>query len=214
MQVIGYQKDMVAWPMGEQGDEQDTGRRPFGGAPESQQDELTAQSEEAKPSRAIPRPEMPSQAEIDRHRVDHLPYRAWCPECVEGFGRERSHQAHGGDGRSIPMVSCDYMYVSHKGAFAREELSEEERASSLCVLVAKCSATQCLFAHVVPQKGVDDEGYVVEQLKKDIAWLGHAKVVIRSDNEPAILRMVEKVARSLRASGGGGKCLHRGVSAI
>ena len=87
MQVVGYQDDLVAWPMVE---------------PEGESKELTAQEEEAKPARRIPRPDMPSQAEIDQHRLDHIPYRAWCPECVEGFGRERAHHAHGAEERSIP----------------------------------------------------------------------------------------------------------------
>ena len=165
-------------------------------------DQLPLESEEARPHKAIVRPEMPTQAEIDKHRIDHIPYRAWCPECVEGFGRERAHRAHGSDERSIPLVSCDYMYLSRKGVFSKEDLSEEERNAAVCVLVAKCGVNQCLFAHAVPQKGVDADGFAVEQLKKDILWLGHSKVVIRSDNEPAILRVVEKVVQGLRATGG------------
>ena len=187
MQVSGFSVEDQILPVGEQEDDSK---------------ELDASEEEAQPRRVIPRPDMPSQAELDQHRVDHLPYRAWCPECVEGFGRERAHHAHGHGDRSIPLVSCDYMYLARKGVFSKDELPEEEKSTAVCVLVAKCSATQCLFAHIVPQKGVDSDGYAVEQLKKDILWLGHAKVVIRSDNEPAILRMVDKVTQALRASGG------------
>ena len=174
---------------------------PVGGLEEGE--EMHSQEgEEARPQKPMPRPDMPSQAEIDRHRIDHLPYRAWCPECVEGFGRERAHRAGTSEERSIPLVSRDYMYLSRRGVLKKEELSEEEQTSAVCVLVAKCGATECLFAHVVLQKGVDGDGYVVDQLKKDILWLGHSKVVIRSDDEPAILRVVERVAQALRASAG------------
>ena len=108
------------------------------------------------------------------------------------------------------MFACDYMYVTDKGVSLRSETTEEDRASAVCVMVSKCSRTQCMFAHVVPRKGVDDDGYIVEQMKKDILWLGHSKVIVRSDNEPAILRVVEKVTKAVRASGGVEAVSHEG----
>ena len=67
--------------------------------------------------------------------------------------------------------------------------------------MAYCGATGCLFAHAVPAKGVDEGGYIVEQLKNDILWLGHSKVVIRSDNEPALVKVVDKAVRALKLAG-------------
>ena len=29
-------------------------------------------------------PGQPTQTQLEDHRVDHLPYRSWCPECVAG----------------------------------------------------------------------------------------------------------------------------------
>ena len=162
-------------------------------------DEITY-PEEAKEFKAAVRPWLPSQAEIDKHRIDHLPYRIWCPECVEGFGRERAHHGHEGE-RSIPLVSCDYMFFTERGVFARHELPEEEKAQAVKVIVVKCASTGCLFAHVVPQKGVDPDGFVIEQLKQDIVWLGHSQVVIRSDNEPALVKVVEKTVGLLKIAG-------------
>jgi hypothetical protein len=66
------------------------------------------------------------------------------------------------------------------------------------VLVAKCHLTKCLFAHVVPQKGMDPENYAVERLKRDILWLGHTKVILKSDNERAILALLRNTLKSLR----------------
>ena len=71
-------------------------------------------------------PAMPSQEEMDLHRIVHLPYRLWCPECVEGFAREWPHRRKEVQ-RLIPLLSCDYLYLSEKGIFARDELDEEER---------------------------------------------------------------------------------------
>jgi hypothetical protein len=74
--------------------------------------EIEAPVEEARTRKDIPRPYAPTQEEIAKHRVDHLPYRNWCPECVEGFARERAHHAHAGSDRETPLVSCDYLYIT------------------------------------------------------------------------------------------------------
>ena len=48
-------------------------------------------AEDVQPVKGLYTPEMPSRAVIEQHRVDHWPYRSWCDECNEGFGREASH---------------------------------------------------------------------------------------------------------------------------
>ena len=56
------------------------------------------------------------------------------------------------------------------------------------------SSTKVLVAHAVPQKGVDSGGYASRCLADSIAWLGHSRVTIRSDNEPAIVQLVAVTA--------------------
>ena len=157
--------------------------------------------EEIQPRKDLKAPDMPSKAEVAQHRANgHLPYRNWCPDCVEAFGREWPHSAHA-MGRLIPLISCDYLFVTQKGVFSKSELSEDEREDALKVLVAYCSATGSMFAHAVPSKGVDEEGYIVEQLKQDVLWLGHSKVIVRSDNEPALLQVVATTLTALKVAG-------------
>ena len=69
------------------------------------------------------------------------------------------------------------------------------------VLVAYCSATKSIFAHAVPKKGLDEKGYIVDQLKQDIPWLGHSKVVIKGDNEPALIQVISATLAALKMSG-------------
>ena len=49
-------------------------------------------------------------------------------------------------------------------------------------------------------EGVDEDGYVVEELKNDIMWLGHSWIAIRSDNEPAIVQVLKEVLKSLKVT--------------
>lgn len=72
---------------------------PGAGAPVTPQDdgpelgrEIEAREEEAKPVKQLKSPEMLTQAEIDRHRIDHIPYRCWCPDFVEVFWARKSAQ--------------------------------------------------------------------------------------------------------------------------
>ena len=43
-----------------------------------------------------------------------------------------------------------------------------------------------MFAHAVIQKVADAEGYIVQQFKQDVLWLGHHRIVMRSNSEPAL----------------------------
>ena len=80
-------------------------------------------------------------------------------------------------------------------------MTEEEREGSLNILVVYCGATKALLAHAGLKKGADDEGYIVEQLKQDVLWLGHHRIVMRSDNDPALLQVIERVMAVLKMAG-------------
>ena len=76
------------------------------------------QCEETETRKALPTPVLPSQAEIDDHWLDHLPYRSWCGTCVAGRGRERPHFRTNGK-RKIPTIAFDYCFLSKDGTFTR-----------------------------------------------------------------------------------------------
>ena len=53
------------------------------------------EGKEVQPQKSIQTPYTPTRAEMAEHRANgHLPYRPWCPDCVEGFGREWGHRGH------------------------------------------------------------------------------------------------------------------------
>ena len=54
-------------------------------------EEIIQIDEETQPRKPIPTPAVPSQSDIDEHRIDHIPYRSWCRECVEEHAREWRH---------------------------------------------------------------------------------------------------------------------------
>ena len=163
-------------------------------------DTAEPEDDEAQVRKARVSPQLPSASELCAHKLSHIPYRAWCDECVECFGREWGHP---GDGqlasRSVPVISMDYLFVSPNGIFGRGEIPEEEAATSLKVLVVYDSATKCVFAQAVARKGA--EPYTVQCVVDDIVWLGHCKVIVRSDNEPAMIALALEALRGLRVEG-------------
>ena len=63
------------------------------------------------------------------------------------------------------------------------------------VIVMKDYDTRLLAAHVVPVKGADIE-WVSKQLVRDLERLGHpGRLAIRSDQEPALVNLLEEVAK-------------------
>ena len=49
---------------------------------EAAEEDLTCQ--ECVEPRILPDPGQPTQKQLEDYRIDHFPYRSWCPECVAG----------------------------------------------------------------------------------------------------------------------------------
>ena len=86
---------------------------------------------------------------------------------------------------ATPEMHGDY-------AFFRDKKGEKEGTRTVLVMVDRKSAGIC--ANVVPKKGVGG-GFAVKQVHRDMRKFGHRhKITLRSDGEPAIKDLFEKVA--------------------
>ena len=142
------------------------------------------EDEEAVKSRIASSPDMPSQAEVERHRCSHIPFRRWCRDCIRGRALGERRGRFRGREHAVPRVGIDYFFITVDGQKigTRDELdfpSTEEGSRDLntallegrlikCLLV-RCHETKMIFVHVVPCKGVDPDGVVVELVKSDLA---------------------------------------------
>ena len=157
-----------------------------------------------------PDPGQPTAQQVEQHRQGaHVPYRSWCRWCVLGRGRGLQHRS--GQASAIAIVSLDYFFMTGDGVKLRSELkyAEDEngnrelteargRGEVVKCLALKCSSTKILMAHVVPCKGADENGWVADLAARDIAWLGHTKVIIKADGEPALQNLVVHVLKVAR----------------
>ena len=166
--------------------------------------EAAVEEEESQPLKRLSTPCQPTQSEYDDHSVTHCPYRSWCSHCREGRGQEFGHSAVEKDPRRVPLIAFDYAGISDQGEVRQvgSELQfEPGDESATRILVIKDDKSQYCFAHVVPCKGVDKDRFTVECIVNDIIWMGYTKVLLKCDNEPAILKLLVEALWYLRAKG-------------
>ena len=66
-------------------------------------------------------PVKPSQEEVDRHVVTHLPYRSWCPICVAARGKEDAHCKIKVRERGMPVIVMDYKTFGNQMEESKED---------------------------------------------------------------------------------------------
>ena len=166
---------------GERGEEEDM--------PELMEDtDSEGEAEEGQRAKVIREEVMPSQLEFQDHIATHVPFRSWCPFCVMGKAGSGPHKKHGEEEGSIPVISIDY-------AFMGKEADGEESMENP-VIVMKDRKTKMITAHTVPRKG--DDPYVTGRVAQDIRNLGYWRLIVKSDQEPAILALKMEVRKNLK----------------
>ena len=101
----------------------------------------------------------------------------------------------------MPVISFDYAFTSDLGEVVNHEQYIAAGEGAAKVLVVRDSRSKSVFAHIVPAKGVDERGFSVDALVDDVKWLGYVRVTLKSDNEPAIVKLLTESLRELRIHG-------------
>ena len=97
-------------------------------------------------------------------------------------------------------MSFDYCFIGDKGDIV-SQLEADAEIGSIKVLIVRDNRSKAVFAHTVPVKGADEEGFAVKAIVDDVKWLGYTKIVLKTDNEPAILKLLQESLRDLRVEG-------------
>ena len=120
--------------------------------------------------------------------MTHIPYRTWCAHCERGKAKTphpHKRQNSNENEKRVPTVSADYCF-----------LGNEEDESQAPVWVMTDHETKAAFAYVCECKGSESKG-IVDQVVEDINKLGRTKVILKTDQEPAI-RDVQRAVRDRR----------------
>ena len=68
------------------------------------------------------------------------------------------------------------------------------------ILVATHSLSKYVGANVVSAKGIGENRCAVETMRRDILWLGYSRIILKSDNEPAIVSLLTEVLKGLKVN--------------
>ena len=144
-------------------------------------------------------PYRPSTEEVEKHNASHCPPRSWCDHCVKGQFKDQRHRTnHGDDAEStVARVGMDYYSIGDdiEGGDAGQPDGQTSRVSMTCMAMQE-SECGSVWSYAVTQKGAT-ERWMVEQLVDDIATvgLGQVRVIVKSDQEPAITDVQRELAK-------------------
>ena len=71
--------------------------------------ELEIEAEDAVIPRGFAKTKTPTKEENDRHCLTHLPYRSWCPICIQAKKKNIAHKKTKSD-RGVPVFSISDMF--------------------------------------------------------------------------------------------------------
>ena len=101
-------------------------------------------------------------------------------------------------------MAFDYAGISDVGDLFGSEFDADDEGKARILVVAIRTPDDlqtCVFGHTVPSKGVDTDRFAFDCLVEDILWTGYTNVMLKSDNEPAILQLLIASLRELRING-------------
>jgi len=113
---------------------------------------------DSRSMRKMTDPCLPTRAEIEEHRLTHLPFRNWCPFCIKGRGVERGHFRAKRDADAVGEVHVDYCFPrgsGEKGRDIREKAAEA--TGNMTVMVLRERDTRMVMVSVVPREGATGE---------------------------------------------------------
>ena len=121
---------------------------------------------------------------MERHNATHLPYRNWCPICVQARGREDDHKRNKEKVESdVPTIVMDY-----------KSYGQDVDDDKLTAIVMRDQRTGMTAAHVCLSKGAEDL-WTVNRLVMDIDEWGYTDIILKTDGEPSIVMVAEAMKR-------------------
>ena len=95
----------------------------------------------------------------------------------------------------------DYAFLTKMGHIVKEGEECWNDPDTLKMLIVKDALSKSVFAHAVPKKGVDEKRFAVDMVVRDCLWRGYSKMLLKSDNEPAIVALLKQALASLKIEG-------------
>ena len=146
---------------------------------ENHDEEQQHEHNEAHRARGLRQPQHPTPQQIAEHNLTHLPYRNWCPICVQGKGRQDNYKKQ--QSRQ-PVIQVDFAYIK-----------SQQDPKTTPVLTAVDVTTQLCMAVLVPDKSSMMD-YMINNLQAFIFECGRTQGILQSDNEDTLNALLKATA--------------------
>ena len=140
-------------------------------------------------------PKRPTEEEVKEHELTHLPFRNWCKHCVAGKGTETPCRRSEGGGE-LPEFHVDWAFPG-----------EAEANKTVTMLVVRMRDVRMTMSTLAPSKATGD--FVAKRIVTFMKECGceGADVIVKADQEPAIVLLLERVAQERAANGAKGRTI-------
>ena len=142
------------------------------------------EQQEARKAKGLPAPQQPTAQDRLEHELTHLPYRSWCPVCVQAKGRSNNHLKQQ---NKTPVIQCDITYYKAIG----------EQATSSIFTAIDVETGMCMAAQI--EEKTQSMQYLSTCFQQFLMERGrtHAvlnNTVIQSDNEDFLIALLKATA--------------------
>ena len=151
--------------------------------------ELEDSNMEARPATTLRTPTTPSPQEVAQHNLTHMPYRSWCPICVQSKGRSGQHRRHQ---HQHSVIQLDYCFM-HNPHPTTTVLTDKPK--NIVILTMVENITGLCSAVITPRKG--PTRHQLQHLKRFVMEHGFANSIIQTDGENAITELAQQAAHQL-----------------
>ena len=156
--------------------------------------------EAGEPPRCLPCPGNPTSAERLLHEITHWPYRPWCESCVRGraVGPNSKKVPEKFREAVVPKAHLDYAFLQDEVIENDDEFDETGVARiSMTFLVMVETLCESVWAYATNAKGFASDPWLPKKIHNDLVTvgLGVTRIVMKTDNEPAIVDLRREVSR-------------------
>ena len=129
-------------------------------------------------------PKQPTPQEILEHNVTHLPYRNWCPICVQSRGRQNNHPKQHS---KLPIIQLDFGYIKGFDDNKVHPILTASDIQSGMIMAIQLTDKRMLF------------DYAVTQLQNFLIECGRTThTILQSDQEDFLTAFITTVASKSR----------------
>ena len=134
---------------------------------------------------------------------------------MAGRGLQEQHNP-AAEESSISTAGPDYFFITAGDVKRKAELEYEKSAAGdetfqedirtgqrIKCFNMRCASRKAIFCHCIPFKGADEDPYVVSLIMKNVKWLGHSRLILKADNEPAVRILFQQGLDETRIKIGG-----------